>query len=217
MASKDGTFRVVAIVGLIIGVAALTVGFAAFSTSLTISSSAKVTPANDPLNLVFSTSSSSAVTGTVTPSVSGANVTAGDATLASTTISGISATFTAPGQSATYSFNVYNASPYTAYLNTVTYGSASGASEFKVCTALTGTTQSYVDAACGNITVTVTTGSYSATGSVASGINHNLAATTGETATVVIAYTGTATADGDFTVAFGDITLGYSTVQSNGS
>ena len=224
MTNRDNTFRVVAIVGLVIGVMGLTIGFAAFSQTLTIKSAADVTPASNVLDIVFSTSKTAKAAGTVTPTTTGTGVTADDATIdaAGTTISGLKAHFTEPGQTATYSFNVYNASAYVAYLNSVTFATASGGDSFKKCTAGTGTTQSYVDGACNGISVSVAVGDtspYTRTsteGTVSSGINHSLAATTGEAVTVTITYAaGSSEADGDFTVAFGDIKLGYSSVQGS--
>ena len=223
MTNRDNTFRVVAIVGLVIGVMGLSIGFAAFSQTLTIKSAADVTPASNVLDIVFSTSKTAKAAGTVTPTVT-SPVTAADATINAegTTISGLMAHFTEPGQTATYSFNVYNASAYVAYLNSVTFATASGGDSFKKCTAGTGTTQSYVDGACNGISVSVAVGDtspYTRTsteGTVSSGINHSLAATTGEAVTVTITYAaGSSEADGDFTVAFGDIILGYSSVQGS--
>ena len=212
---RDRRSYMIALVALVFGVASLTIGYAAFSNSLTIKSSAEVKPASNTLNIGFSTVNNAITAGTVTATAVGTGASGADATISGTTISGIKATFTAPGQSVTYSFNVYNASSYVAYLNSVAYANASGESSFKVCTAKTGTTQSYVTSACDGISVTVSVGSYSTNQSVASGISHSLAATTGEAVTVTIAYaSGSTEADGDFDVAFGDITLGYSTVNS---
>ena len=223
MTNRDNTFRVVAIVGLVIGVMALSIGFAAFSQTSSIQSQADVTPASNVLDIVFSTSKTAKAAGTVTPTVT-APVTAANATIdaAGTTISGLYAHFTAPGQTATYSFNVYNASAYVAYLNEVNFATATGGSSFKKCTARTGTTQSYVDGACNGISVTVAVGDSSPytrsseDGSISSGISHSLAATTGEAVVVTITYAaGSSEADGAFDVAFGDITLEYSSVQGS--
>ena len=222
MTNRDNTFRVVAIVGLIIGAMGLAIGFAAFNATLTIQSAADVTPSSSALDIAFSTVNNAKTSGTITPSTVGTGVTAADATItaAGTTISGLDAHFKAPGDSVEYSFYVYNASAYVAYLNSVSYANATGGSSFKKCTAGTGTTQSYVDGACNGISVTVAVGAtgsqYSTNQSVSGGttINHSLAATTGEAVTVTITYaSGSSQADGDFEVAFGDITLGYSSVQ----
>ena len=114
MQSKDRTYQVIAIVALVIGVCALTVGFAAFTTNLTISSHAEVSPGSSVLDVVFSTSNSSAVTGSVVGTASGTSGASGaTATLTNTTVTGIQANFTEPGQKVTYDFYVYNNSAFT--------------------------------------------------------------------------------------------------------
>ena len=225
MKGKDRSSQVIAIMALVVGVVALSIGFAAFTTTLTIKSAADVTPAVTPLDVVFSTSSNSAATGTVSAvdagTVTGAS---GDsATLTGTTITGIKAHFTKPGQKVTYTFNSYNNSSFTAYLNSITYANVQGSNPAatKVCQAKAGTNPASngVDAACNDISVSVTVGSHTATGSEGTTAigSHSLAAGAGETVVVTIEYSNATgaghEADGDFTVAFGDISLGYSTVQ----
>jgi len=224
MQSRDNVSRVFAIAGLLIGVIALTIGFAAFNQSLVIRSSAEVDVADTPLNIGFSTATNAITPGSVTPTVTGVTgATAEDATLSSTTISGIHAVFTKPGQKATYAFKVYNASPYVAYLNSIVYDDVESETSPKVCKAAAGTTQTYVNNACNGITITVTVGLGSYIESTNSGIsqgsiNHSLAGSSYEDVTVDIEYaSGSSEADGDFTVDFGDITLNYSTVQATGA
>ena len=123
MQSKDRTFQVIAIIGLIIGVAALSVGFAAFTKSLTISSSAEVTLPDHILNVVFSNSSSTVSNGsgvTITGSTHDSTVTPGTANIGSNAVTGIHAAFTGEG-SATYTFYVHNQSDFTAYLNNIAF------------------------------------------------------------------------------------------------
>ena len=221
---NNKTFNTVALCALIVAVAGLTIGFAAFTTSLTIQSRAEVHPGELNLDVVFSTSQSSAVNSaeTVAPTVGGTDsseASATDATLNATTISGLSASFTKPGQTATYSFYVYNSSQYTAYLNEILYNNASGTdpASFRNCQPGSGTSN-YTDA-CDNIKVTVTVGAESDATKVStyqqitSGINHSLASSTGEPVTVVISYEGEAIPDGDLTVTFGDIKLNYTSLN----
>lgn len=226
MQSKDRTYQVIAIVALVIGVCALTVGFAAFVQNLTINSSAEVKPASSVLDVVFSTSNTAVAPGSITPTTSGnTGVQGGTATLTNTTITGVAATFTEPGQKVTYEFNVYNNSAFTAYLTGVTFDNVSGQSAEKYCAPKTAETNPnpatvYTDA-CNGIVLRLYVGNtYSlvngATTDVAGAtINDTtgLATKTGYPAKVEIEYTGTATADGDFTVSFGDIHLSYSSVK----
>ena len=79
---KNKGSKIIAIVALVVAVFGLTLGFAAFSNTLTISSSAYVSPSSDNFKINFSTSSTSATaTGNVTGSPTGA-ATAATATTA---------------------------------------------------------------------------------------------------------------------------------------
>ena len=194
---------------LLLSVAALSLGFAAFTSTLTIKSSAAYTGGG--FNLKFSTSNSGIVTGSVTPTTTPATGTpkpTGDtATLSETTIQGLKATFTDTNQSVKYSFYAYNASEFVGYLNSVSLGS-------KTCTPGDGTTASYVTQACNGISLSVKVGSNTYTSSNTNISSHTLAKNTGEAIEVTITYAdGSAKADGDFTVTFGDTTLIYGTAD----
>jgi len=194
------------LVALLVSVAALTLGFAAFESTLTIKSSADVNPGGNNFKVDFSTSNTSTASGSVTPTVNPTGVTGfsgSAATLNATTISGLKATFTAPGQSVKYSFYAYNSGEFLAYLNSVNIGA-------KTCTAGTGTTASYVASACNGISISVKVGSQTYDASNTNISSHTLAKNTGEAVEVTIAYAaGSAEADGDFTVSFGDTILTY--------
>lgn len=215
---KERSSKVITIVALCIAVIGLSVGFAVFSNSLVINSSANVNPSSSAFNVDFSSSSTSVSTTSVTPTKSPTSLTAGSATISNSgnpTVSGLTVTFTEPGQSVVYTFYAHNTGAYIAYLNSITYGNASGGSSFKTCTAGSGTTASLVTAACDDITVSVKVGSDSAVTSTKSGIsNHTLAIGANETVIVTIAYaSGGDRADGDFTVNFGNISLLYSSAD----
>ena len=117
---KNG--KILAIVALCVAVFGLTVGFAAFSNTLTISSSATVSPESTSFNVDFSTSDSSVATSAVVPTTAN-GATATNATIDNSdvnpVIENISANFTQPGQSVTYDFFAYNAGEYDAFLNSV--------------------------------------------------------------------------------------------------
>ena len=102
---SNKTYNTVALCALIVAVAGLTIGFAAFSNTLTINSSANVAPSSSTLDIAFSTAIDSKTNGTVT-GVPTTGATGGTATISGTTISDVTAHFTAPGQSVTYSFYV---------------------------------------------------------------------------------------------------------------
>ena len=200
--------KYIIVFALLISVAALSLGFAAFTSTLTIKSSADVN-FHAPFNVDFSTSNSSVVTGSVTPTLSPATSgpTGQAATLSETTIQGLKATFTGVGQSVKYSFYAYNDSDFLAYLNSVNIGT-------KTCTAGTGTNQTYVNQACNGIELSVKVGTNTYTSSNTNISSHTLAKETAEAVEVTIEYkSNAAVADGDFTVAFGDTTLIYGTAD----
>lgn len=216
---KDRSSKVIAIIALIVGVIGLSLGFALYADNLSIAPSADVEVNEDEaFKIVFSNDGEEVVAGkvkaTVVGQVAGAN--ADEATIDNSgdpTISGLSAHFTAPGQSATYRFYVANDGALTGYLHSIVYGAAEG-SDFKVCTAGEGTTKAYVDAACDAITVTVDVHSISTTSGQSSIQNKSLSVGDFEEITVKIEYAANGAAtDGDFSVKFGKISLDYSTVQ----
>ena len=202
------SYKIISIVALLIGIIGVTLGYAAFSNTLTISSSAEVNPDPSTFNVDFSSSNSAVQANPITPTLSAVvtNFTATNATIDNTsdpTISNLSATFTAPGQSVTYSFYAYNAGEYIAYLDSIVF------SGNKTCTAQTGTTQALVNTACNGISLSVQVGSEAATTtSVASVSGHSLGINAAEQIFVTISYAaGSGVADGDFDVTLPDINL----------
>ena len=215
---KNRGAKIIAIIALLVAVSGLSLGFAAFSNSLTITSGASVTPNSNTFNVDFSSSNVSLETNDIVPVKSVSTIIATNATIDNTsvpTISNLSATFTEPGQSVTYTFYAYNSGEYDAYLKTISYLNVVNSSSFKVCTASTGTNATLVQSACDSISVKVKAGSEAETnGTVASISGHKLEKGAFETITVTIDYAaGGARADGDFSVSFGEIALGYSSVD----
>ena len=200
MEKSRKTKKIVLIVLLLI-VVGLSIGFAAFTSQLTIRSSATVTADSSTFRVVFSSSSSAVESGTV---VIGGKAEGG--TISGTSLSGLTATFTQPGQTATWEVYAYNAGQFDAYLKKVTIGTITG-------TAKEGTTQSYVDEAIKGISIKVNVRGeeYPTTTSIT---NHNLTKGSGEKVIVTLTYAAdSATADGDFTVNIGDILLDYNSVD----
>lgn len=225
---KDRSSKVIAIVGLVVAVAALSIGFAAFTQNLTIKPSATVTPSDTRLNVLFSSSNTAQKTDAVkaNPATSVDNKQYGeDATInnndgTNPTISGLHAIFTDKGQTVTYTFYVHNASEYIAYLRGITFNNATGAEAFKKCSVAEGndTNAAMVAAACADISlkVEVAGGSYTDTNTAISG--KSIAIDGYETVVVTIDYDGDKNStipipDGDFEVAFGDIVLNYSSID----
>ena len=213
---ENRAYKVMIVLALVLGVVGVTLGYAAFSNTLTINSAAEVTPDSSNFNVDFSSTDLSVATNPVVATLTPNNVTGFTATngtidnTSDPTITGLKATFTEPGQKATYSFYSYNAGQYIAYLNAITFNGT------KTCTAITpqtGTaaTQSLVNTACNGITLNVTVGSESRTDQTVSNISgHSLGIGAAEEIIVEIEYaTGSAIADGDFEVTLPSIVLTY--------
>lgn len=217
---KERSFKIISVIALVIGVVGLTLGFAAFTSTLTIRSGAEVKPAGTTFNVDFSSTSGSVEANVIKPTVSSPAVVATEATIDNTgnpTISGLGATFTEPGQSVTYEFHSYNGGEYPEYLNNIVYENVANGTSPKVCTPKPGTTESLVTSACSDIIVSVKVGNEPvATGSVSKISNHSLSKGQSEDIVITISYVkkdSQSLADGDFTVSFGNIILDYSSVD----
>ena len=215
---KNRNAQVIAIVALVVAVLGLSIGFASFSNVLNIQASANVKPDSSTLNVDFSSSIDSVTVAEITPTATPNSIVTTNATIdnsADPTISNLNATFTEPGQSVVYKFYAYNAGELNAYLKSIVYANVAGGNATKVCTAKEGTTDALVQKACENILVKVKVGNEleTATGK-ASITGHSLAKKTGEMITVTLEYAaGAERTDGDFSVAFGNITLNYSSAD----
>ena len=235
---KDRGGKIIAIDALLVGVVGLTVGFAAFSNTLTISSEAEYNPDASVFNVDFSTENAAtdtATAGSLTPTLSpatdgptGANATINNS--GNPTITGIKATFTAPNQSVSYDFYTKNIGKLKAYLQSITFAEVSSGSGFKTCTPLSRTgdgvtanpaSNATMTAACDDISLTLTVGSEDFTASKARAAfatpatAHDLEVKASEKVTLTITYAENGDeADGDFTVNFGDITFTYSSTES---
>lgn len=181
--------KAMALAALIVGVVGLTIGFAAFSATLTIDSSAEYTPNASEFTTVFGFAQK-----TADPEGSG-SVAADYAK----NWTGINASFDGTGQSKTYTATVKNGSEYDATTSQTTY-----TLEPTTCEAEDGTTAALKDAACAEISAVVTMPETVAK-------NNGTTDGTGE-ATIVI--TGPTTAvDGKLTVTFPNVEAVYTTAK----
>lgn len=202
---------------LIIAIVMTSVGFSAFSSELSISSSAIVVPEASAFRIVLSSSNDEELTEMIAGiGVEGA--TGGHASIDNTgstpSISGLTANFTEPGQSVSYKFYIHNSGAYLAYLNSVTFGIVEGSDALpKVCTAIdsSNTTESLLEAACNSINVSVVIGDTNVNGSATDITNNTIEKGAYKEAIVTISYaSGNNVSDGDFNVEFGDISLAFS-------
>ena len=113
---KERGAKVIAIVALLIAVVGLTVGYAAYSSTLTINGTANVDPASWDVHFGYKTGTS------LTAEKVGNAVETTAPTLADTTISGFDVTLKAPGDSVTYNFVIKNAGTLNAKLANFTMG-----------------------------------------------------------------------------------------------
>lgn len=206
---------------LIIAVLSLSIGFAAFSNSLNIKSSANVNPNEDDFGVVFSKEKDSVVDGKVV--VASQNTTGNESGVGTIVnnagapeISGLSAEFTAPGQQVVYEFYVKNVGSYNAYLTELIFGDGKS---FITCTPSSDATKDLVDKACEGIKVFVNIENeskvFTSDTLVNTLDNHMISKGASEKVTVTLSYLeGSEVADGDFTVTFGDIGSTYATVKN---
>lgn len=194
---------------LMSSIACLSIGFAAFSTTLNISSSASVNPNSDNFKVKFSTNQNSLVVEPVVPSAKSDDVIASNAVINNTltpSISNISVSFSNPGQYAKYTVYVRNEGTYHAYLNNIIF---SGEHQ---CEAIGESSPSLVAAACDYINVSVSIGPNSYSNSTE--LNHYvIPKNTSEKITINVDYYNDGPmGDGDFKVTFPEIALIFSTV-----
>lgn len=212
--------KVVAIVALVVAVVALSVGFAAFSDSLTIAGNANVAAAANPFDdstngLAYDSSSPTCYkTGTPATTLGNAGTASGDSW------SGISVPLDSTNDSITCTATVQNKTSYDAYLTAIKTGKDNADGLTCSSTGANATTNAanvcagaQVTVTIGNNTATITKdgltppASYSASVAKSSGTQN---------VTVVITYDKTALTDEDVTVTIPTITHDYSSANPNG-
>ena len=208
---KSRKNKKIVLVVLFMVVVGLSIGFAAFGSQLTINSSASVTMDGSTFKVGFS-DSQTGLTGTATTSTTtGEGVTAVEGQFSNNnlTISGLSASFTGPGQSVTWKTYAYNDGQFDAFLKSVTVGKITCVADSE-----SGTTQAYVDEAAKGISIKVSVGGdvYQSTNTNVT--NSKLEMGKAEEVLITLEYAdGSAIADGDFDVQIEPIQLNYSSVD----
>ena len=210
MQNNNRYSKYVAIIALLISVVGVSLGFAAYSNTVQIKATADVIQSGPtPKPGVLSTDPDEQEDGPVTPTTTG-GATAENATLTDDSIENIKVHFTAPGQSATYSFYAYNPTAFVAYLNSVVFGT-------KACAPATSgnpATASYVTDACNDITMSISVGADEFTETENSVDGFSMIAGGNKPVAVKIEYLENgAEADGDFDVDFGTSSITFGTVE----
>jgi len=207
MEKNEKTTKYLTILALLVAIFSISFGFAAYTQSINISAVSDVTvktPARQ--GGVLSLSGDKISTGFVKPSTSD-GVKAEEAILTKDTISNISAHFTKPGQSVTYSFYGYNDSEANTYLNSVVFGT-------KTCKASDGEMTQKVRKACDSIKITIKIGSKTFTGTEVDLKDYVISGEGNEKIVVKIEYvSGGAVSNKSFKVNFGTTVLTFSTVD----
>lgn len=238
---KDRKGRIIAIVALVIAVAGLSIGFAAFSTSLQIGTSANV-KASSNWNVGFSTDGTNiedvSTAGTVSANETGnpGELDVTKYTIGQKTNATLSTT---EGSSVSYNLSILNKGSLTAYLDSVNFDNVSisctnapaGTNEVIEGTAAAGTTEGANSSTISNedcakmfgVTLSINGTNYTSTASNPTGSIAALSNGTPGSVPVVltVAYKGTsdanevaATLDGNIVVTIGTISVVYT---SNGS
>lgn len=237
---KERRSKLLVIVALALTTMALTVGFAAFSTTLNISSNATVTPNEEDFKIVVyglkdreavnkfyenNTFDESDLSTTIaTPYISNDNeVTAEDAIIVNSThtISNLSVGLTNPTNEVAYVTIIKNEGKYDAYLDLTEYTYDDENKEYVLnppvtgtCTPEEGTTKELVDATCDSVIQVL--GVFDTTGDVITTGESLLTIPKGKYIVLVslIGYLETDTrADGPFSVTFPTLNLNFSTTK----
>ena len=243
---KDRSVKVIAVLALVVAVTGLSIGFAAFSSRLTIEPTAIVVP-EDNMHIVFSDNASGlpnsttiagtpnqamtdaatalAANGVTAPNLpAAANATIDNSNLKAPKLTGLTATFSAPGQSATYNLYAVNLMSYDAFLRTIQFDTT----KFD-CTPDTGTDATTAAAVCASIKVEVSYGSSTTlatafvigdgtgTGNKTeyTAATANTLSSTGQPISVTISYPANSpVTNGKVTVRMPDVQFNFSSVSS---
>ena len=211
--------KVLSLVALVVALVVMSLGFAAFSSTLNISSETTVNPNSEDFKFAVSSSSVDSTLSVVSPVIIG-NVTADDlivSTSGNKITSTVNVNFTEPGESVRYDFYVHNIGKYDAYFKGLYFKTVDGTSLKKVCTIPAGSEASsaLVKEACDDIVIKflIMGGDVE----VIDDMTFNEAKLyVGGAADVgiEIAYPeGSARADGKFNIQFGEVEAVYSTVD----
>lgn len=209
------------LIAILIGaVISLSVGFAAFSSQLSISSMADVTANPSDFSVQISSSPDSYQTDQIVGVSNKASSTGNSAIIGSDglSLSNIHANFTEPGESITYTFYIINTWKYKAFWNGLEFKDILGKTMNIDCTPGIGADSELVEDACKGINLTVTYNNrvYDlGKGSVKYCDNSYIEIGGFETVTIELSYRESSKrADGPFSVEFGDIIFDYGSVSS---
>ena len=204
---------------LVAVISTISVGFAAFSSTLNISSSATVTPNSSDFKVVLTHSYDYIPTYSNGCEVFGADYGGGanysnPPCVTANSVSGLGGFFTAPNQYVEMTVYAVNKGKYDAYLKNINFNNVLGYSTNIVCTPETGATPELVEEACKGISIDIQVNNniYYNTSALN---NQKLEINDYDTIKLTIRYAeNSARADGPFTVSIGDVSFDYSTIDN---
>ena len=240
---NDRKTKILSIVALVLAITGMSLGFAAFSSILTISSSATVTPNSDDFKIVvygaknleevnredlFTTGPnmsmwSSDYAYVLDPTNSGVEATNAIIDNTNFTVSNMSAKFTDPTDGDIgYAFLIKNEGAYGTYISIPQYlkDKYLAGEHMGICTPGDGATKELVQEACegvfGQIAAVYSSNGEIISGKLVSSTQGDYLIGVGEYVIVLfgIGYEGEARADGPFSVKFDDFKITFSTAQS---
>ena len=214
------------IIALFIVVLGMSIGFAAFSNTLTINSTARVNPDASDFSLVFANNTDlqnldySNVHPSNNSTGNGSNLTIDNAAQGEPKLSNIAVTFNRPGQVVVYDLYIVNNGHYDAYLTDLIFNNVEGAQATRTCNRITegysesqwATTES-LNSICNNINVSVEIDGTTYTSTSDLG---NILITKGSNKTLklTVSYTGDTYADGPMRIRLGSVSITAATVGS---
>ena len=208
--------RTLEILALFFALLCLAMGFLALSSHFKVQSQTTVHPDELNFRVVFSTSNKSEKIEPVEPKVEprSSSATAEDARIingSNPKITNLRVNFTEPDQRARYTFYIYNAGEYMAYLNNIIYSNVVNLNQQKVCIPKNSRSNESVNKACDNIEISIKIGDLHTNKSLYGLSGRYLRPRTAQMVEVTIEYKDNKnTLTDDFEVIFGDIYLQYS-------
>jgi hypothetical protein len=221
---KQRSTKMIAIIALIAILFGLSIGFAAYSRNLDITNlGATVTPGVSELDVFFDNDQvkdnqlavvkgvgAGAVTDEIGATITNPVINSGNLPI----ITGFTANFTAKKQAVVYTFYVYNNSPYSVYLNELSFIDATE----KTCEAINKNTTNatLVKNACNDISLSLKIEGITVLSTAdSSPVSHTLPPGNWKKIEIEIAYKGNQypLPDGPMKVTFSGIRIGYSTIK----
>ena len=213
--------KIISVVALIIAIISVSLGFAAFASTLKIKPILIVEPKSELFDIGFKNPEGDS--NTITPETegepkpSGSVATFDNSDIHNPTLKNLHADFTKPGQKVIYKLKISNNGAYDAYLNSILYSIIKDNDSSKVCTAKSSSNQASVDEVCDGIVLSIKIGDNDTVSSTtfANDLKNNVLSIDSSIDIIVtIEYKKDAKIpSGEFSVTFGDLVLSYSSVN----